>query len=74
MMYDLSAMNFVAGSAQRILDGEDTALMSAFIWDNSPEGWDYWAQRVFFGDMDEEATEKVKQMLAQSEMKGVKIQ
>lgn len=68
MKYDLEAMNFVRDATEAVLKGDTMRLIGAFVWDETPEGHDYWNnQWLDEAGLDDVANQKLSDMLAQSD-------
>ena len=49
MKYDLAAMNTSVYMVKAAVDGSEDAISYAFIWDNTPQGHEFW-QKAYNGD------------------------
>lgn len=65
MKIELSWGNVFTDEIEKVLEGDDDALMSAFFWVISPQGHDFWEQEYTDGlSVDGQAA--LREMLAQA--------
>jgi len=59
--------DFIRSSVEKVLAGDNDELISAFIWDHSPQGHDFWYEQSKTG-LTLEGRIALEQMLQQKEV------